>query len=144
MVAPLMQSSELYPYYISRNAFQWILHQSLVADERHVFCGLIGADSESLDVIEKVAMVKDVTDVVQTLAVWQELGIPCLGFFHFENEVVHQELVQAMSEQHTKLDVRLAEKGRLDLLAFQCQKESGSVVKINLDLIEDGHAASVV
>jgi hypothetical protein len=139
-----MQSSELYPHYISRNAFQWILHQALVADERFVFCGLIGADPESLDVIEKVAMVKDVADVAQTLAVWQELGILCLGFFHFEHEDAHSEITQAMSEQYTKLDVRLAEKGRLDLLAFGCQKESDGVVKINLDLIDDGYAASVV
>jgi hypothetical protein len=144
MVAPLMQSLELFPHYITRNAFQWILHQSLVADDRFVFCGLVGASAESLDVIGKVAMIKDVADVAQTLAVWKQLDISCLGFFHFEREEVHQELIQAMPQQYIKLDVRLAEKGRLDLLAFGCQKDSGSVAKINLDLIEDGHQASVV
>lgn len=143
-----MQTSSTKPYYISRSAFQWILHQSLVADERHIFCGLVGEthtqNPEQKGMIEKVAMVKDTADIAQTLDVWQELGIDCLGFFHFAHEQAHLALIEAMPDSYIELQVQLAEKGRLDLLAFACDKPSSSVVKTDLDLIEDGHTASVV
>ncbi|MDX8380520.1 MAG: hypothetical protein R8M14_00230 [Ghiorsea sp.] len=144
MLRTLMQKIEFGSTYISRSSFQWILHQALVADDRYIYCGLIGADTDSISVIEKVAMIKDVEDIEQTLSVWQDLGIQCLGFFHFENETVHEALFQAMSLEYKVLKVRLAEKGRLDILANQCNKQTGSVIKLDLGLIEDGQETTVV
>lgn len=141
-----MQTFATQPYYISRSAFQWILHQSLVADERYTFCGLVGTSHESKAsvLVEKVAMIKDVTDIAHTLGIWQELDIACLGFFHFEHEQAIPALVEAMPDTYVELQVRLAEKGRLDLLALMCDKLSSHVVKKDLELIEDGHADLVV
>ena len=138
--APPMQTTDVTPSHISRSAFQWILHQALVADERYVYRGLIGASEQDSRCIEKVAMVKDEQDIEHTLEVWNDLGMKCLGFFHFENEDISATLLSQMPSHYIELQVRLAEKGRLDLLAFSCDKESGDVVKVNLDLIEDGQS----
>ncbi|HIP07422.1 MAG TPA: hypothetical protein EYG66_06130 [Mariprofundaceae bacterium] len=139
-----MKTARIQPNHISRNSFQWILHQALVADERFVYRGLIGSDKGNTAAIEKVAMVKGDADIAQTLDVWAELGIQCLGFFQFEEDGVSQALLDAMPAQYAVLKVRLAEKGRLDLLAHFYDKEVGSVVKLNLDLIEDGQQDTVV
>ena len=139
-----MQTTFIYPHQILRSSFQWILHQALVADERFSYRGLIGSAKNNVVTIEKVAMVKSDADIKQTLDVWEELGIQCLGFFQFEEDVVSQVLVDAMPAQYTVLKVCLAEKGRLDLLAYFCDKAEKSVVKLNLGLIEDGQKEAVV
>ncbi|MDQ7003968.1 MAG: hypothetical protein Q9N67_03175 [Ghiorsea sp.] len=132
------------PTYISRSAFQWILHQALVADERYTYRGLIGSLAQDMPTIQKVAMVKEDEDIQQTLDVWSDLDIQCLGFFHFEEDAASSELVDVMPDEYIELKVRLSEKGRLDLLAYHCNKSSESVEKINLDLIEDGQKDAVV
>ena len=142
--APPMQTSTPKPTHISRSAFQWILHQSLVADERFIYRGLIGAIPDEPCFIQKVGMIKGDEDIAQTLDVWAELDIVCLGFFHFENEEVLPALLDAMPKTYTQLQVSLSEKGRLDLLASFCEKGSASVAKLNLDLIEDGQKDTVV
>jgi len=142
--APPMQTSIAQPTAISRSAFQWILHQALVADERYIYRGLIGSMAQDMPTIQKVAMVKKDEDIQQTLDVWSDLDIQCLGFFHFEEDAASTELVGAMPDAYIELKVRLSEKGRLDLLAYHCHKNAVSVEKINLDLIEDGHADKLV
>ncbi len=144
MLRPLMPTSNQQPTYISRSALQWILHQALVADDRYSYRGLIGADQENPGLIQKVAMLKDEGDEQQTLSVWQDLGIQCLGYFHFDNEPVSKNLLDIMPEQHLQLSVRLSEKGRLDVLAFVCIISEDSVTKTDLDLIEDGHTDKLV
>jgi len=144
MLRKPMQKIDSDSTYISRTSFQWILHQALVADDRYIYCGLIGAAADNTSVIEKVAMIKDISDVEQTLSVWQDVDIQCLGFFHFENEAIHPTLLKAMPLDYKMLKIRLSEKGRLDILAFQCDKKTESAVKLDLDLIEDGQNAAVV
>ena len=140
----LMQTLNEQSTYISRSALQWILHQALVADERHIYRGLIGADNENKTFIQKVAMLKDEGDEEQTLSVWQTVDTQCLGYFHFEGEPISAALLSVMPNQYLQLSVRLSEKGRLDVLAFVCVKSDDSVSKIDLDLIEDGHAEKLV
>ncbi len=142
--APPMQTPITQPTAISRRAFQWILHQALVADERHVYCGLVGALSSSMSWIQKVAMVKETADIRQTLDVWSGLDIQCLGFFHFADEDAPTALVDAMPDLYIEIKVSLSEKGRLDLWAYHRDKTKGSAEKTDLHLIEDGHAAKLV
>lgn len=132
-----MNETNVKPQYITRASFQWILHQSLVADDRYLFCGLVGINPAEPLVIQHVAMIKDVTDVGQVLDVWADCNMLCVGFFHFEEEDIHSELLLAMPESYIELKVCLREKGRLDLLAYACAKHQEEQQKLTLNLIED-------
>ncbi len=132
-----MNEIKVNPQYITRASFQWILHQSLVSDDRYLFCGLLGVSPDEPEVMQHVAMVKDVADVAQVLDVWADCNMVCVGFFHFEAEDIHPELLLAMPRNYIELKVYLREKGRLDLLAYACDKDQEQSQKLTLNLIED-------
>jgi len=128
--------------FIARSTFQWILHQALVADERYVYCGVVGTAASEPQTIQHVAMIKDMEDVEQTLSVWQDLDIVCAGYFHFEQDTACSAVVDAMPKQFLELAVNLDEKGRLDLFVYPHGFKQSVAEKVVLKLTEDGQSAT--
>jgi len=141
------------PYYISRLAFQSILHHALTAESKGMCFGFLGSNIGGNNVIQHVSLLPAwrgstdmrVTNIPTILSEWEKKSIQCIGLVSLINSDVPTPILDIMPENYIAVAVSLSEKGRLDLEAILHVGE-GSMEHIkqckcgtvNLMMIEDG------
>lgn len=123
---------------IGRQAFQTLFHQALVAEGSSPCLGLLGSVHTNTHCVQHVALAVSPAMLYKVQQLWHDKGVACVGFFHLENTETPSFLEQAMTDEYLRLAIKLDEKGRLDLLAFACDKRKGKCMLKPLTLIEDG------
>ena len=131
-------SVSIKPKFITRSAFQNILHLALVADGTRACIGLLGSGSAGQ--IQTIHLVRSAEELTRKLTSWQRENINCVGLFHLERETPATYLKDIMPELYIDASVNLDEKGRLDVLAYQVSKATNQKQHLSLDMIEDGHS----
>ncbi len=132
------------PLSIARFAFQFILHQALLADKHQARCGLLGVSAAKPDVLQHVLLCASEQRREAILAAWEKDDICCAGLFSFAEDVDIRHLMSGMPQPYIALLACLDEKGRLDLLAKQHVATSDSPLVIALTMTEDGQFATNV
>jgi len=126
--------------YITRSAFQNILHQALIADGDGQCFGVLG--SAKAGQIQTIQQVQNQEELFQKLSAWKQLNIDCVGLFHMEREEPPEYFIDMMNACYLDVSVNLDEKGRLDILAVEVSRTTNQKQYISLDMIEDGHSDS--
>jgi len=141
------------PYYISRLAFQSILHHALTAESQSVCFGFLGSNIGENNVIQHVSLLpasRGSTDISLTgihamLSEWEKKSIQCIGLVSLVNSDIPVSILDMMPENYITVAVSLSEKGRLDLeAATHVRDDSIEHLKqckggtLNLIMIEDG------
>ena len=134
----MMNDSKPKPQYITRSVFQNLLHQALIATDGGC-CGLLAASYSEQHILTQAAVLKDSNDH-KTVSAWSENNLACIGLFHFEHQLVPQDLIAAVPSNYLELIVCLDEKGRLDLVAYHHDKTKEECHECPLILIEDGQS----
>jgi len=137
---PMSNSQSIKPKFITRSAFQNILHLALVAGDTRACAGLLGSGFTGQ--IQTIQSVRSVEELTLHLSLWQKENINCVGLFHLEQETPAIYLKDIMPELYIDASVNLDEKGRLDVLAYQVSKSTNQKQHLSLDMIEDGHSDS--
>ena len=126
--------------FITRSAFQNILHQALITGEDANCFGVLGSNDSSE--IQSIQLVRNADVLAQSLKDWEKQNIACIGLFYLHHKDAPDYIYAAMPASYISLSVNLDEKGRLDLLAFLTLDTTATKEQLSLDMIEDGHSVS--
>lgn len=125
-------------YYISRVAFQSILHQALIQQAGKRLFGLLGSVAQDAHTLDTIAVLSAASQSERVLEQWQTEGIVCVGVFQMQGDRLPDAMLGIMPTIYVHLSVKLDEKGRLDLLASLCHQSENTQRELPLSLIEDG------